>query len=60
MTKIFTKFSISKIFYYICDLEIMFIFMSFKPTKYQIKCVADGRICEDSGWMLDFPNSEKP
>ena len=35
-------------------------FMAFKPTKYQVKCVADGRVCDDSGWMLDFPNSEKP
>ena len=34
--------------------------MAFIPTKYQIKCVADGRICDDSGWMLDFPNCEKP
>ena len=34
--------------------------MTFKPTKYQVQCVADGRVCEDSGWMLDFPNSEKP
>ena len=34
--------------------------MTFFPTKYQIKCVADGRVCEDSGWMLDFPNGEKP
>ena len=34
--------------------------MDFKPTKYQVKCVADGRVCEDSGWMLDFPGCEKP
>ena len=34
--------------------------MSFKPTNYKVKCVADGRICEDSGWMLDFPGCEKP
>ncbi len=34
--------------------------MTFTPTKYQVQCVADGRIGEDSGWMLDFPNSEKP
>ncbi|MDY6436331.1 MAG: cysteate synthase [Bacteroidales bacterium] len=34
--------------------------MTFKPTKYQVKCVADGRVSDDSGWMLDFPNSEKP
>lgn len=34
--------------------------MSFKPTKYQISCVADGRTCDDNGWMLDFPNAEKP
>jgi len=34
--------------------------MTFIPTKYQIKCVADGRMCDDSGWMLDFPNSVKP
>lgn len=34
--------------------------MTFIPTKYQVQCVADGRVCEDSGWMLDFPNSEKP
>ena len=34
--------------------------MSFKPTNYKVQCVADGRICEDSGWMLDFPGCEKP
>lgn len=34
--------------------------MVFIPTKYQIKCVADGQMCDDSGWMLDFPNSVKP
>ena len=34
--------------------------MDFKPTEYQVKCVADGRTCEDSGWMLDFPGCEKP
>ena len=34
--------------------------MDFKPTNYQVKCVADGRTCEDSGWMLDFPGCEKP
>jgi cysteate synthase len=34
--------------------------MTFKPTKYQVQCVADGRVGDDSGWMLDFPNSEKP
>ena len=34
--------------------------MAFIPTKYKVQCVADGRIGEDSGWMLDFPNSEKP
>ena len=34
--------------------------MAFNPTKYKVQCVADGRIGEDSGWMLDFPNCEKP
>ena len=34
--------------------------MAFIPTKYKVQCVADGRIGEDSGWMLDFPNCEKP
>ena len=34
--------------------------MTFIPTKYQVKCVADGRMCADSGWMLDFPDSAKP
>jgi cysteate synthase len=34
--------------------------MAFKPTKYQVKNVADGRVCDDSGWMLDFSGSEKP
>ena len=34
--------------------------MTFIPTKYKVQCVADGRVCDDSGWMLDFPNSEKP
>lgn len=34
--------------------------MNFTPTKYQVKCVADGRVSDDSGWMLDFPNTEKP
>ena len=36
------------------------VFMVFIPTKYKVQCVADGRIGEDSGWMLDFPNCEKP
>lgn len=36
------------------------LIMGFTSTKYQVKCVVDGRICDDSGWMLDFPNSEKP
>ena len=34
--------------------------MAFIPTKYKVQCVADDRIGEDSGWMLDFPNCEKP
>ena len=34
--------------------------MAFIPTKYKVQCIADGRIGEDSGWMLDFPNCEKP
>ena len=36
------------------------VFMAFIPTKYKVQCVADGRVGEDSGWMLDFPNCEKP
>lgn len=34
--------------------------MAFQPTKYQVKNIADGRVCDDAGWMLDFPDSEKP
>lgn len=34
--------------------------MAFQPTKYQVKNIADGRVCDDAGWMLDFPGSEKP
>lgn len=33
---------------------------SIKPTEYQLKSVASGKICEDSGWMLDMPGDEKP
>ena len=32
----------------------------FKPTEYQIKSVATGKICGDSGWLLDFKGEEKP
>lgn len=32
----------------------------FKPTEYQIKSVATGKVCEDAGWMLDFKGEEKP
>lgn len=32
----------------------------FKPTEYQIKSVATGNVCEDSGWLLDFKGEEKP
>lgn len=32
----------------------------FKPTEYQIKSVATGNVCEDSGWLLDFKDEEKP
>jgi len=32
----------------------------FKPTEYQIKSVATGNICGDSGWLLDFKGEEKP
>lgn len=34
--------------------------MNFVPTSYRISSVADGRVCDDCGWMLDFPNAEKP
>ena len=34
--------------------------MAFQPTKYQVKNITDGRVCDDAGWMLDFPDSEKP
>ena len=34
--------------------------MAFQPTKYQVKNIADGRVCDDAGWMLDFSDSEKP
>lgn len=34
--------------------------MFFDKTKYQILSIADGRTCDDCGWLLDFPNSEKP
>lgn len=32
----------------------------FNPTKYQIKSVATGNVCEDCGWLLDFKGEEKP
>ena len=32
----------------------------FNPTKYQIKSVATGNVCEDCGWTLDFKGEEKP
>lgn len=32
----------------------------FNPTKYQIKSVATGNVCEDAGWTLDFKGEEKP
>ena len=32
----------------------------FKQTEYQIKSVATGNICEDTGWLLDFKGEEKP
>ena len=32
----------------------------FKPTEYQIKSVATGNVCDDSGWLLDFKGEEKP
>lgn len=51
LVKYFTIFALSK-----CKLKNM----TFIPTKYQVKCVADGRMCADSGWMLDFPDSAKP
>lgn len=34
--------------------------MFFSPTKHQISSIADGRTCDDCGWLLDFPNAEKP
>ena len=34
--------------------------MMFNPTKYQIKSVATGNVCEDCGWTLDFKGEEKP
>lgn len=34
--------------------------MFFTPTNYQISSIADGRTCYDCGWVLDFPNAEKP
>lgn len=33
--------------------------MFFNPTNYHVLSVANGDTCIDSGWMLDFPNSEK-
>lgn len=32
----------------------------FKPTEYQIKSVATGAVCEDTGWMLDYKNETEP
>ncbi len=32
----------------------------FKATEYQIKSTATGNICDDSGWMLDFPGENIP
>lgn len=33
---------------------------SFKPTEYRIESLISGSTCEDSGWMLEMPNDEKP
>lgn len=32
----------------------------FKPTEYNVTCVATGRTFSDSGWMLDDPECGKP
>ena len=33
---------------------------NFKPTKYTLQCVATGRQFDDSGWILDDPESKTP
>ena len=50
----------SKLFYFFLSLQIIKKWNMFKPTEYQIKSVATGNICGDSGWLLDFKGEEKP
>ncbi|MDR0969447.1 MAG: cysteate synthase [Lentimicrobiaceae bacterium] len=33
---------------------------SFKPTKYRIESLLSGSTCEDSNWILEMPDDEKP
>ncbi len=33
---------------------------AFKPTEYKLQSLATGKIFEDTGWMLDAPDEEKP
>ena len=34
--------------------------MTFKPTKYTLKCCADGHMQEDAGWTLEAPECKTP
>ena len=34
--------------------------MKFKPTKYQLMNVADGRLLQDEGWTLADPQAQSP
>ncbi len=34
--------------------------MTFKPTKYTLKCCADGHMLEDAGWTLEDPECKTP
>lgn len=33
---------------------------TFIPTKYKLRSVASGKVYDDTGWMLDAPDEEKP
>lgn len=34
--------------------------MKIVPTKYQIRCIANGELCDDNGWILDYPDCCTP
>lgn len=38
----------------------MTLHKTFIPAKYKLRSVASGKVYDDTGWMLDAPNEEKP